>query len=315
MSAPTRRAKDHAQVIIDHERCNGCGLCIAVCIGAPLSLVDGRVHVDQGKYFGCFACGHCMSVCPMDCIKVEGRDLSPADMFPLQATARPNQEAAQLPNNQPASYASLAALLTARRSVRRYLNKPIPREMIEKILDSVTTAPMGIPPTDVEVLVLENKDAVERFTADVIELFKKVRWLVSDPVRWLMRPLMSKETAEVYKGFLAVAITSILEKHDQGQNWLTYDAPCALYFYASPFSDPADPIIAATYAMLAAQSLGLGSCMLGTIPYCFQYSRKLREKYHMPHKSQQGLMLILGYPAVTYRRGIKRRLGDVRYVY
>lgn len=297
MSAPTQRAKGYAQVTIDTERCNGCGLCVAVCNGAPLTLVEGVVHVDQGLYFGCFACGQCMAVCPLDCIHVEGRDLSPADMFPLAA-------------DDP----SLFALLSSRRSVRNYQEKPVPRELIDQIIDAVSTAPMGIPPSDVEVLVLESRQAVTGFTEDVIDLFKKVRWLVSDPLLWLLRPLMSKETAEVYQGFLAVALTSILEKHAQGENWLTYDAPCALYFYTSRFADPADPTIAATYAMLAAHSLGLGSCLLGTIPYCFKYSRALRRKYHIPNKSQQGLMLILGYPNVTYRRGIKRRLAGVRYV-
>ena len=307
MSVPTRRAKGHAQVTIDEAVCNGCGLCVKVCIGAPLTMVDGRVFVDQEAYFGCFACGQCMAVCPLDCIQVKGRDLSPEDMFPLQEAITPS-------NDQPAAYTPLSALLTARRSVRSYQETPVPREMIEKIIAAVSTAPMGIPPTDVEVLVLENKEAVASLTVDIIDIFKKVRWLVSDPIQWLMRPFMSKETAEVYRGFLAVAITSILDKYEQGENWLTYDAPCALYFYTSRYADPADPTITATYAMLAAQGLGLGSCMLGTIPYCFQNSRKLRKKYNIPDKSQQGLMLILGYPAVTYRKGIKRRLGAVRYV-
>ena len=307
MSAPTKRAKGYAQVTIDETVCNGCGLCVDVCIGAPLTMVDGKVHVDQGAYFGCFACGQCMAVCPLDCIHVEGRDLSPEDMFPLR-------EVIQTSTNSPDPYEALWALLSTRRSVRRYQDQPVPRAVIEKIIDAVSTAPMGIPPTDVEVLVLENKEAVTRFTADVIELFKKVRWLVSDPVQWLLRPFISKQTAEVYRGFLSVALTSILEKHEQGENWLTYDAHCALYFYTSRYADPADPTIAATYAMLAAQGLGLGSCMLGTIPYCFKYSRKLREKYQVPDKSQQGLMLLLGYPAVTYRKGIQRRLAGVRYV-
>lgn len=84
---------------------------------------------------------------------------------------------------------------------------------------------------------------------------------------------MSKEYASVFKDFLAVAIHEIVDKYMQGVNWLIYDAPCGLYFYTSPYADPADPIIAATYAMLAAESLGLGSCLLGTIPYCFKYSR------------------------------------------
>ncbi len=314
MSITTQRVSGYAQVTIDYTRCDVCGLCVAVCKGAPLTLVDGKVHVDQAEYFGCFACGQCMAICPQDCIRVEGRDLSPADMFPLQAAARPIQDTPQSPTSQPSPYACLSALLTARRSVRNYQDKPVPKESIMKIIDAVSTAPMGIPPSDVEVLVLENKESVQRFTADIIAYFKKIHWLFSPVVLGMLRPFMSRDTSKMYRGFLAVAIKAILEKHDQRENWLTYDAPCALYFYASQFSDPADPLIAATYAMLAAQSLGLGSCMLGTIPYCFQYNRKLREKYHIPDKSQQGLMLILGYPAVNYRRGIKRRLAAVRYV-
>ena len=302
MSITTRRVSGYAQVTIDEVRCNACGLCVAVCKGAPLSMVDGRVQVDQSEYFGCIACGQCMAVCPQDCISVEGRDLSPEDMMWLASTG------------EIATYPSLTALLTHRRSVRNYQDKTVPRETIHKIIDAVSTAPMGIPPSDVEVLVLENKDSVQRFTADMIAYFRKIHWLFSPLVLGMLRPFMSRETSEMYRGFLAVAIKAILEKDAQGEDWLTYNAPCALYFYASQFSDPADPVIAATYAMLAAHSLGLGSCMLGTIPYCFKFNRKLRKKYHIPDKSQQGLMLILGYPAVAYQRGIKRRLGAVRYV-
>lgn len=218
------------------------------------------------------------------------------------------------PGEAGASYVQLSALLLKRRSVLNFQHRPVPAELLEQVLAAVSTAPMGIPPSDVEVLVLENKAAVQRFTADVIAYLQKTRWLFSDLTLRLTHPFMSAENASMYRDFLAVAIRGILEKHAHGEDWLTYDAPYALYFYTSPFADPADPIIAATYAMLAAESLGLGSCMLGMIPYCFQYSRSLREKYEVPHKSQGGLMQVLGFPSVTYCRGIKRRLGDVRVV-
>jgi nitroreductase/NAD-dependent dihydropyrimidine dehydrogenase PreA subunit len=302
MGIQTQRVQGYAQVTIDDERCDACGLCVAVCKGAPLSMVAGAVRVDQAELFGCFACGQCMAVCPQDCIRVEGRDLFTADMFPL-----PSAESR-------ATYTALTNLMASRRSVRNYEDKAVPRDVLEAIIAAVSSAPMGLPPSDVEVLVLENRAAVQRFTADVIAYFKQHRWLFSDPVLWLLRPFMRKETAAMFKDFLAVAIRAFLEKSAQGEDWLTYGAPCALYFYTSPYADPADPTIAATYAMLAAESLGLGSCMLGTIPYCFQYSRALREKYGIPHRSQQGLMLILGYPAVTYQRGVQRRLGRVRFL-
>lgn len=302
MSIQTKRFQGYAQVTIDRQRCDACGLCVAVCKGAPLTMLDGVVHIDQAQLFGCYACGQCMAVCPQDCIQVTGRDLSPEDMFSLP-TAQTR-----------ASYTALRNLMAHRRSVRNYQDKPVPRELIEQILTAVSSAPMGIPPTDVEVLVFENNAAVQRFTADVIAYLKQHRWLFSDVTLGLMRPFMSRETAAMYKDFLAVAVQVFLEKFAQGEDLLTYGAPCALYFYTARLADPADPVIAATYAMLAAESLGLGSCMLGIIPYCFKYSRQLREKYQVPHKSQQGLMLILGYPAITYQRGIHRRLSEVRFI-
>jgi nitroreductase len=84
-----------------------------------------------------------------------------------------------------------------------------------------------------------------------------------------------------------------------------------MYFYGTIFSDPADPVIAATYAMLAGEALGLGSCMLGFPGYVFQYSSRMREKYSLPRKIQPGLMVIFGTPVYQNRNAIKRRLREV----
>jgi nitroreductase len=113
------------------------------------------------------------------------------------------------------AYASLTNLLVHRRSVRNFQDTPVPRETIQQILDAVATAPMGIPPSDVEVLVFDNPDAVQRFTADVMAYFHKIKWLFSDVMLILLRPFMSKANAAVFRGFLAPAIRGILEK----QTW------------------------------------------------------------------------------------------------
>ena len=81
----------------------------------------------------------------------------------------------------------------------------------------------------------------------------------------------------------------------------------------SPYADPADPLISATYAMLAAEALGLGSCMIGTPAQFIKYSKKLKKKYGIPERNTQGIMVIFGYPQVKFTRSIKRSLGGVRY--
>jgi nitroreductase len=87
-----------------------------------------------------------------------------------------------------------------------------------------------------------------------------------------------------------------------------------MYFHVSPYADPADPFITATYAMLAAEALGLGSCMIGTIgPMLKNGGKGLKEKYGLNPRNQPGIAIIFGYPAVKYRHTIQRNLAKVHY--
>jgi nitroreductase len=86
-----------------------------------------------------------------------------------------------------------------------------------------------------------------------------------------------------------------------------------MYFYGSPYTDPADPIVAATAAMYAGESLGLGTCMLGAIHPMIQNGRKakkFREEHGIRYPSREGLFVIFGYPAVHYRKGLKRTFAS-----
>ena len=97
-------------------------------------------------------------------------------------------------------------------------------------------------------------------------------------------------------------------------NVVNYDAPLAMYFYGSPYTDPADPIIAATYTMIAAESLGLGTCMLGAVHPLIQNgekARKFREKYNIKFTSREGLIVIFGYPTVHFKKGILRSFAGI----
>lgn len=95
-----------------------------------------------------------------------------------------------------------------------------------------------------------------------------------------MRPFWGKATDKFFKSFFRPALYFFTEEMKKGNNYITYDAPLAIYFYGSPYCDPADPLIAATTAMYAAESLGLGTCMIGSVHPLIQYgtkTKKLRE--------------------------------------
>jgi ferredoxin len=289
-----------AEVTVDASRCNACGLCVRVCKGAPLYLEDGRVRVDQSRLFGCIACGHCMTVCPNGAIAVRGRDFGPEDLLELP------------PAGQRADYEALRRLLLARRSIREFRSREVEHSLVERILDAASTAPMGIPPSEVGVLVFEGRPAVKAFRDDLLQVLTSWRKMFSPPVGWAMRPFMSGADYEAMQEFVLPAIDKYLAGDREGEDWFFYDAPLAFYFYASAQADMADPFIPATYAMLAGQALGLGSCMLGFPGYAMKQSKSLQNKYGLPPHAQQGLVVIFGYAAIAHRAALRRRFARVQ---
>ncbi len=294
------RGKGAAEVSIDRSRCTDCGLCAAVCMDQVLYRKDGRVLADPARGFGCVGCGHCMAVCPRECVEVRGRDLDPSDLRPLAPPA------------EQAGHAALHNLLLARRSVRSFQDREVPGGIVRKILDSAAAAPMGVPPSEVGVLVLNGRGKVRAFRNDLLARLKAGRWSFSGPVLALMRPFTAKEDAQVMQSFVRPVVDLYVERDQAGEDVFFYDAPLALHFYGTAWADPADPVIACTCAMLAAEALGLGSCLLGFPPHVLARSRRLREKYGLPRRIRPGLTLVAGYPKVRFLRSIRRRFAEER---
>ena len=302
MSVTTSRASGVAEVLIDRESCTACGICVQVCKGGPLYMEDNQLRVDQSQGFGCIACGACVAVCPTDAIRVSGRDLFPEDVIPLPPAA------------ERSTYEAFNALLVSRRSTRAFTRQEVEPEVIDRILASASTAPAGIPPSDVSVLVFRSRDSIPALRDDLIGAIKYWPMIFSPGLMKILRPFIGKANADMFAGFIGPAVKKFLEKHAEGLDWFFYDAPLVLYFHGSVYSDPADVVVAATHAMLAGQALGLGTCMLGFPGYIFQYSRSLRSKYALPKLSQPGLAVIFGYPKYHVLNGVKRRYKEIREI-
>lgn len=302
MAIPTTRTKEKAEIIIHEEKCNGCGLCVSVCKDFSLQIIDKKVALTDTPVFGCIGCGHCMAICPNDAIEIYGREISPADLFEL-----PIKE-------NSANYEQVFSLYQRRRSIREFKDKPVEKELIDKIVEAAKTAPMGLPPSDVNLLILGNREKVNEFSKDFCEHLEGMKWFVSDWFLSLMRPFWGKPADEMFKGFVKPMFKIFTGGMKMGNNHVLYDAPLAIYFYGSPYTDPADPIITATYAMLVAESLGLGTCMIGSIHPLIQNGKKaklFREKHRIKYKSREGLFVIFGYPAVKYKKGIRRTVASI----
>lgn len=301
MAIITSRTSENGKIIISYDRCNSCGLCVKVCKDFSLTMENGKPVVSDHPVFGCIACGQCMAICPTKAIEISGREMSRDDLLDLS-------EMEEKP-----SYPQIKNLMIGRRSIRDFKDQEIGEELIGKIIDAALSAPMGIPPSDVQLIVFRGKDKVREFSFDVIDYFKKISWLFSDRFIWIWR-LFGKEAYQLMKSFGNPLVSSMVGAKERNENYLLYDAPLAMYFISSPYADPADPHITATYAMLAAESLGLGTCMICSIHPIIQYgAKKLKQKWHIPAKAPSGIVVIFGYPKYKFKSGIKRSFADVTY--
>ena len=59
-------------IVIDEERCNGCGACAKACHEGAIEMINGKARLVREDY--CDGLGDCLPVCPTDAIRFEIRE-------------------------------------------------------------------------------------------------------------------------------------------------------------------------------------------------------------------------------------------------
>ena len=284
-------------VKVDRDKCIVCGICADICTVNYLSIDDNQVKTNDDSVFGCVQCGYCMMHCPKECISIEGEGISPDDVVPLE-------------DNLP-GYDSVYSLFIQRRSTRKFVQQELQKEVIEKIIEAASTAPISIPPSEVKVLVISGFDKVRTFADEIIERLEKFAKMMNPFVLGILSPFMGRAKYKMFRDFILPLVGSISKGRREGEDLLFYDAPAVMVFYGTELTDKEDAILAAAHAYIAAEALGLGTCIIGSVPPAFDV--ELKKKYGIEKNETPVIAFILGYPESKPKRGIKRRFKAVNY--
>jgi len=266
---------------------------------------DGEAGIEfrPDRLFLCIQCGQCMAICPSQSIVVDGLAYS-QDFFAL-----PAGPVAEMP---------FLEMIKTRRAIRVFKEQPVPRELLEKVVQAITFAPPGFIPIKTEVVVVQDTAVIRQALPEMIKVYDGLIGAMSNPVaRFFIRRKIGNAKFKTVAQHVVPLMKSRLPELKQGtEDTITRYAPAMIVFHAHRDAEnyEGDIYIALTYAFLAAHALGLGGSAMDLIPPAIQNSPVLRKLFSIPDSNVVVGSMILGYPKYRYQRGIKRNLKSVTWI-
>ncbi len=268
---------------IDSAKCSRDGVCVAAC---PVSIIEFTDESQpptpvKGAEEACIDCGHCVVVCPEGVLS--HRAMAPEDCQPVREELLPNAE-------------QVEHMIRTRRSIRKYKDEAVEREVIEKLIDVARFAPTGHNSQPIEWLVVYDTAEVQKLTG-----------LVIDWMRHLVR-----EKSPIARMF---GMALIVRAWDMGIDIVCRKAPHLIIAHAAEVNKPAQSActIAMTTLDLAAPSLGVGTCWAGFFHFAAGQWPPLQEALALPDGHVCMAAMMVGHPKFKYRRLPTRKPAQVEW--
>jgi nitroreductase len=209
-------------------------------------------------------------------------------------------------------------IIHTRRAIRNFKDKPVPRDIMEKIIEAISFAPPAFPPIKFSIIAVQQTEIIRQALPGMINLYEKLVKMMKKPlIRYFIKKEVGEKKMHTMKTHLIPALISRLPGLKNGtEDTLTRNAPAMILFLADKHGEDIsqDISIAATYGMLASHALGLGGSIMDIIPPAIEKEPGLRKLFCIPEDQEVVTSLIIGYPKYKYLRGIKREIKSVQWL-
>ena len=145
-------------VVIDAQRCTGCGSCVKICHEHCVSLVDKKVTID---FKACSTCTQCVAICRERALSWDG--VLPVDFDPGSLPS-PHQ---------------LEELLRERRTIRAFREEMVARSTLEEIIAWAACAPTHN--FHLRCIAIDDPTIIEAFDTAAFRFSRRIHALLFRP--------------------------------------------------------------------------------------------------------------------------------------
>ena len=181
-----------------------------------------------------------------------------------------------------------------RSSIRAYEQKPVPKDIIDKLIEAGNQAPF----TSItrsqpwRFVVVQNPDFKQKLLQTTLPFWKQT-----------IEPLKQTQP-DLYK-----MATSLYDAMDEPKDVIYYNAPVILFVIGS-VNDTLNCALACENIMIAAQSLGLGSCFVG-FGGMVKCNPEIVQALELKDDEAIYGPILLGYPKVNPSQAIASALKTI----
>ena len=190
-----------------------------------------------------------------------------------------------------------------RRSIRKYISKKIPKRLIKEIIEAGRYAPSA------------HNSQPWRFI--VITDSKKIKELSGHIKNWFKRRVLIGKAFGFFNKRIKKTLKSVESRLFTDQDLFFYNAPLLVIIYSkSERFREIDCACAAQNMMLAARSLGIGSCWIGFADLALNKNRGGMNELGIPKGCKIIGHIIFGYPAKFPEKALDRNkeAGIVKWI-